>query len=109
MSNVTVSYFKINKKVQRNKIQSTSERADQSRSDQAHQIMSGKIRVEHIRDGEIRSEQMELRGMIRLEQGGVKASGEKNWHIGAEQEHHGEREEPCQKRKNKAFTQTYNF
>ena len=39
--------------------------------------MSGSIRVEHIRDGYIRSEQTELRGMIRLEQSGVKASGEK--------------------------------
>ena len=39
--------------------------------------MSGEIRVEQIRYGEIRSEQTELRGMIRLEQNGVKASGEK--------------------------------
>ena len=42
-----------------------------------------------------------MREMIRLEQNGVKASGEKTWQIGAEQEHHGEREEPCQNRKEK--------
>ena len=46
-------------------------------------------------------EQTDLRGMIRLEQSGVKASGGKTWQIGAEQENHGEREEPCQKRKEK--------
>ena len=63
--------------------------------------MSGLIRVEHMRDGEIRLEQTELRGMIRLEQSGVKASGEKTRMIGAEREHHGEREEPCQDRKEK--------
>ena len=34
------------------------------------------IRVEHIRDGASRSEQTELRGMIRLDQSGVKARGE---------------------------------
>ena len=39
--------------------------------------MSGAIRVEHTRDVEIILEQTELRGMIRLEQNGVKASGEK--------------------------------
>ena len=63
--------------------------------------MSGAIRVEHIRYGASRSEQTEMREMIRLEQNGVKASGEKTWQIGAEQEHHGEREEPCQNRKEK--------
>ena len=34
--------------------------------------------------------------MIILEQIGVKASGEKTWKIGAEREHHTEREELCQ-------------
>ena len=52
--------------------------------------MSGEIRVEHIRDGEIISDKTDMRGMIRLEQSGVKTSGEKTWQIGAEQEHHGE-------------------
>ena len=37
--------------------------------------MSGAIIVEHIRDGKSRYEQTELRGMIRLEQSRVKASG----------------------------------
>ena len=32
---------------------------------------------EHIRDGASRSEHIDLKGMIRLEQSGVKASGEK--------------------------------
>ena len=39
--------------------------------------------------------------MIRLEQSGVKASGEKMQQIGAEQENHGEREETCQNIKEK--------
>ena len=39
--------------------------------------MSGAIRVDQIRDGESKSEQTELRGMIRLEQSGVNTSGEK--------------------------------
>ena len=39
--------------------------------------MSGSIRVEHIKYGAIISQQTELRGMIILEQSGVKASGEK--------------------------------
>ena len=39
--------------------------------------MIGSIIVEHIRDGAIRPDQTYLRGMIRLEQSGVKASGEK--------------------------------
>ena len=60
--------------------------------------MSEAIRVENIRDGASRSEQIELREMIRLEQSGVKASGERTRQIGAEQEHNGEREDPCQKR-----------
>ena len=45
--------------------------------EQADQIMSGEIIFEKIRDGEIISEQTDLRGMIRLEQSGLKASGEK--------------------------------
>ena len=53
------------------------ERADTSRLDQVDQITSTAIIVEHIRDGAIRSEQIYIRGMIRLEQNGVKASGEK--------------------------------
>ena len=63
--------------------------------------MSGAIRVEHIRYGASRSEQKELGGMIILEMSGVKASGEKTWQIGAEQENNGEREELCQNRKEK--------
>ena len=39
--------------------------------------MSRAIRVENIRDGANRSDNKELKGMIRLEQSGVKASGEK--------------------------------
>ena len=50
--------------------------------------------VEHIRDGASRSVQTEMRGMIRLEQSRVKASGEKMLQIGAELEHHREREDP---------------
>ena len=61
--------------------------------------MSGAIVVEHIRDGASRSYQKELMGMIRLDQSGVKASGEKTRQIGAEQGYHGESEEPCQNRK----------
>ena len=38
--------------------------------------MSGAISVEHIRDGSRISEQKNLKGMILLEQSGVKASGE---------------------------------
>ena len=82
-----------------NKRQSRSDQTDQSRSEQADQRMSGAIRVEHIRYGSIRSDQIELGGMIRLGQIRVKASGGKMRQIGAEQEHHGEREEPCQNRK----------
>ena len=63
--------------------------------------MSREIIVEQIRDGASRSDQTDLRIMLRLEQSGVKASGEKTRQIGAEREHHGEREEPCQKRKEK--------
>ena len=77
MFNVMVSYFKRNYKVQRNKRQSRSERADPSRSEQADQIMSKEVIVEHIRDGASRSQQTDSRGMIRLQQSGLKASGEK--------------------------------
>ena len=86
MNNITVSYFMRNYKVQSNERhrryeqaeQSRSERADQSRSEQSYQSMSGAIRVEHIRDVTSRSEQIDLRVIIRLEKSGVKASGEKN-------------------------------
>ena len=39
--------------------------------------MSGAIIVQQIRYGQNRSEQVEMRGMIRLNQSKVKASGEK--------------------------------
>ena len=87
--------------MQRNERQSIYERADPSRSYQAYQSMSGAIRVDNIRDGSSRSEQIELRVMIRLEQIRVKTSGGKTRQIGAEREHHGERENPCQMRKEK--------
>ena len=45
--------------------------------EQSDHIMIRAIIVEQIRDGESRSEQTELRGMIRLEQSRVKASGKK--------------------------------
>ena len=80
-----------NMKVQRNNGQIRSEQADPSRQEQADQIMSRAIRVEHIRDGASISQQTELSEMFRLEQSGVKASGEKTRQIGSEQEHHGER------------------
>ena len=101
MCNVMVSYFKINQKFQRRERQRKSEQADPSRSEQSDQSMSGAIIVEHIRDEESISEQTELRGMIRLEQSGVKASDEKTCQIVAEQEQHREREEPFQNRKEK--------
>ena len=63
--------------------------------------MNGAILIEHIRDGESRLDQTDLREMIRLEKSGEKASGKKTWHIGSEQEHHREIEYPCQKRKEK--------
>ena len=78
MCNKIVSYFKRNQKVQRNKIQSRSEQDNPIISQQVDKSMSGAIRVEHIRDGKSRSEQTELMGIIRLEQSGVKASGEKS-------------------------------
>ena len=51
MCNVTVSYFNINYKFQREKRQSRSERADQSILDYADQIMIRAIIVERIIDG----------------------------------------------------------
>ena len=63
--------------------------------------MSGSIRAEKIRDRASISDQKYLRGMIRLEKSGVKASGEKMRQIGADREYHRKREEPCQKRKEK--------
>ena len=42
-----------------------------------------------------------MRGMIILEQSGVKASGEKMRQIGVEREHHGDIKETCKKRKDK--------
>ena len=91
-----VSYFKINYKVHRNKRQSISERSDSIRSEQTDQKMIKAIIVEQIRDAASRLEQTELRGIIRLDQIGVRANGEKTRQIGAEQEHHGEKEGPCQ-------------
>ena len=61
--------------------------------------MNGAIIVENIIYGARKSEQTELRGMIILEQSQVKASGGKTRQIGAEQEHHREREDLQQKRK----------
>ena len=55
--------------------------------------MSGAFLVEQRRDGASRSEQTELRGIIRLEQSRVKASKGKTRQIGSEQKIHGEREE----------------
>ena len=93
-----VSYSKINWKAQRNERQSRYERAELIISEQADQIMNGAIRVEQIRDGESRLENTELSVMLRLEQSGVKESGEKTWRIGAEREHHGEIEKSRVKR-----------
>ena len=47
--------------------------------------MSREIIVDQIRDKARRLEQIEMRGMIILEHGGVKASGEKTRQIRAEQ------------------------
>ena len=63
--------------------------------------MIGSIRVEHIRDGESRSEQIDLRIMIRLEQSGVKASGEKRGRS-EQSENILEREKSCDKREKKS-------
>ena len=75
MCDVMVSCFKKNQKVQRNKIQRIYEKSNPSRSGKSDQSMRVAIIVEHIRYGSSISEQTELRGMIRLEQSGVKASG----------------------------------
>ena len=77
MCNVMVSYFKINQKFQRNERQSRSERADPRILKQAYQSMIRAIVFGQIRDGASRSEQIELKGMIRFEQSRVKSSGEK--------------------------------
>ena len=63
--------------------------------------MSRAIRVENIRYVATRSDQTDMRGIIRLDQSRVKASEEKTRQIRVEQEHHGERGDPCQKRKEK--------
>ena len=78
MCNAIIIYFKGNYKIQSNKRKSISERSDTNRSEQTDQRMSGAIIVDHIRYGASRSEQTELRGMLRLEQSRVKASGEKH-------------------------------
>ena len=77
MCNVMVSYFKINQKFQRNERQSRSERADPRILKQAYQSMIRAIVFGQIRDGASRSEQIELKEMIRFEQSRVKSSGEK--------------------------------
>ena len=97
MCNVTVSYFERDQKVHSNERQMRSEQAGTSRSERVYQIMRGAIRVEQIRYGASISQHIELRGMIRLEKSGVKTSEEKTHQIGAEQEHHGEREQSFQK------------
>ena len=63
--------------------------------------MSRAIIVEKIRYGEIRLEQTELRGIIRLEQSGVKASGEKRG-ISEQSENITQRENSCAKTENKS-------
>ena len=77
MCNIMVSYFKINEKFQRNKRQSISEQSYPSILEQLDQSMSAAIRVEHIRYGSSRLDQKNLRGIIGLENSGVKVSGEK--------------------------------
>ena len=47
-------------------------------------------------------------GMITLDQRGMNASGEKMWHIGTEQEHHGEREKSRSKREEKIVVRRSN-
>ena len=101
MCNVMVSYFMRKYKVQRNERQSRYEQSNSSRLEQAYWIMIRAIRVEKSIYVASRLEQKELRGVIRLEQIIVKASGEKTLHIEAEQEHHGQREETWQKRRRK--------
>ena len=46
--------------------------------------MSGAIIFDQIRDGASITDQTELKEMIRLEQSGVKSSGEKTRQIGSE-------------------------
>ena len=63
--------------------------------------MSGAIIVQQIIDREIRLEQTDLRGMIRLEHRGVKESGEKRGRL-ERSENIMEREKIHAKRKNKS-------
>ena len=68
--------------------------------DKAYQSTSRAIIVEKIRDEETRSEQTELREIIRLEQSEVKASGEKRDKYD-QRENITEREKSHAKRENK--------
>ena len=102
MCNIMMSYFKRNQKVQRNERQSRSERADPSRSEQADQSMIGAIIVEKIRDGEIRLQKTEMKGMIILEKRGVKASGEKRGRL-EQSKNITERQKIRSKRENKSI------
>ena len=63
--------------------------------------MSGAIIVEHIRDKSSRSEQTELRRIIRLEQSEVKTSGEKRGRL-ERSENTTQREKSRTKRENKS-------
>ena len=101
MCNVMVSDFKRNQKVQRNERQSRYERYDPSRSDEVYQSTGRAIIVEKIRDEETRSEQTELREIIRLEQSEVKASGEKRGKYD-QRENTTQREKSHAKRENKS-------
>ena len=102
MCNVMVSYFTINQKVQRNERKSISEQADPIQLKLVDQSMSRAIIIEQIIDGERRSDQAELRGMIRLDQSGVKASGEKRGRS-EQSENITEREKRRAKRENKSL------
>ena len=96
MCNVMVSYSRIHQKVQRNKRQSRHERADPIISQQSDQSTIIAIRVDQIRDEASRSE-----GNYQIGADRSVGKQRKTRHIGAEEEHHGKREEPCQKRKEK--------
>ena len=63
--------------------------------------MSRAIGVENIRDGESRSDQTELNGIIRLEHSGVKESGEKRGRL-EQSENTMEREKSLSKREKKS-------
>ena len=69
--------------------------------EQADQSMIRAITVEQIRDGESRSDQTDLRGMIILDQSGVKESGEKRSRS-EQSENITERERSRAKRENKS-------